>query len=129
MHKSRLQQVYHQESDRLHKHDEGTCNDYNPEVPSHSLDYTGLTKSLQHQWTHLQRVIPDIATLFAPVEAVIADIFLLAKYSEQVNATVQTLAALPIKCAGLAITNPVQTSHVNCLLAFVADNSGQGRVL
>ena len=36
-----------------------------------------------------------------------------AIYGEQVNETVQSLAALLVKCTGLAITNLVQTSPVN----------------
>ena len=75
--------------------------------------HTGHTKSLQHQWTHPQRVVPDIAPLFVLVEAAIADLFLPAIYGEQVNETVQSLAALPVKCAGLAITNQVQASLAN----------------
>ena len=74
----------------------------------HHSFYTGPTKSLQHQWTHLQQIILNIAPLFALDKAAIADVFLRAIFGEQVNETAQSLAAfLPIKCAGLAITNPV----------------------
>ena len=75
--------------------------------------YTGLTKSLQHQWTHLQRVVPGIDPLFDPVETALMEEFLPAIYGEQVTETVRSLAALPVKCAGLAITNPVKTSPEN----------------
>ena len=77
--------------------------------------YTGLTKSLFHQRTHLQRVIPNIACLFTPVDAAIADVFVPAIYGEKVSETTRALAALPAKCAGLAINNPAKTSPANYL--------------
>jgi hypothetical protein len=45
---------------------------------SHSA-YTGYTKTLQHQWTFLQRVVPDIDDLFKPLEDMISSSF----YSSQ----------------------------------------------
>ena len=75
--------------------------------------FTGMTKSLQHQWTFFQRVIPNIAHLFAPVEEAIASAFIPAIYGESVSETVRLLASLPVKCAGLAITNPVETCQAN----------------
>ena len=52
-------------------------------------------------------MVLDIAPLFAPVEAAITNVFLPAIYGEQVDETVRSLTALPVKYAGLAITNPV----------------------
>ena len=75
-----------------------------------SSAFTELTKSLQHQWTFFQRVIPDIAHLFAPVKKAIDESFIPAIYGEQVSDTVRILASLPVKCAGLAIRTPVKTS-------------------
>ena len=75
--------------------------------------YTGLTKSLQHQWTYFQRVIPNIAHLFDPVENAITGSFIPAIYGESVRDSIRLLASLPVKCAGLAITNPVSTSQAN----------------
>ena len=75
--------------------------------------YTGLTKSLQHQWTFFQRVIPNIAHLFSPVESAITEHFVPAIYGEKVSESVRTLSSLPVKCAGIAITNPVKTSQPN----------------
>ena len=44
------------------------------------------------------------------MEAAIIGVFLPAIYGEKVSGIVRLLVALPVKCAGLAITNPVQTS-------------------
>ena len=75
--------------------------------------FTGLTKSLQHQWTHTQRVIPDIAPLFEPLEDAIAGTFVPALYGSAVGKHVRSLSALAVKSARLAITNPVETSQDN----------------
>ena len=58
-----------------------------------------------------QRVIPDIAHLFLPVESAITDHFVPEIYSEKVGGSVRTLSSLPVKCTGIAITNPVKTSQ------------------
>ena len=75
--------------------------------------YTGLTKSVQHQWTFFQRVIPDIAHFFSPVESTIVEYFVPAIYCEKVSELARTLASLPVKYTGIAITNPVKTIQQN----------------
>jgi hypothetical protein len=81
---------------------------------SHSA-YTGYTKSLQHQWTFLQRVVPDIDNLFKPLEDMISSSFLQTLFgaSQDSCRDLQTLLALPVKLAGLAIPNPVSTCASN----------------
>ena len=75
--------------------------------------YTGLTKSVQHQWTFFQHVIPNIAHLFSPVESAIADHFVPAIYGGKVSESMRTLSSLPVRYAGIAITNPVTTNQPN----------------
>ena len=72
-----------------------------------------MTKSLQHQWTFFQRVIPDVAHLFLPVESAIAEHFVPTIYGEKVSESVRMLSSLPVRCTGIAITNPVTTSQTN----------------
>ena len=38
--------------------------------------YAGLTKSLQMEWTYLQRVVPNVATFFEPIKEAIKTEFL-----------------------------------------------------
>ena len=45
--------------------------------------YTGMNKSLQHQWTFFQRVIPNIAQLLLPAENAIAEYFVPAIYGKK----------------------------------------------
>ena len=42
--------------------------------------YAGLQKSLQQEWTFVQRVTPGIGDAFGPVEEEIATVFLLALF-------------------------------------------------
>ena len=60
-----------------------------------------------------QRVIPDIAHLFLPVESAIVEHFVQAIYGEKVSESVRTLSSFPVRCAGIAITIPVKTSQPN----------------
>jgi hypothetical protein len=81
---------------------------------SHSA-YTGYTKSLQHQWTFLQRVIPNIDAHFQPLEEMITSSFLPALFgkSQDSISDIRTLLALPVKLAGLAVPDPVSTCAAN----------------
>ena len=90
--------------------------------------FTGLSKSLQHQWTYLQRVIPDIGPLFAPLEEAISSLFLPAIFGDDViDPTIRDITSLPVKFCGLGIPNPVssspsnlQNSQVSCSLLIQA---------
>jgi hypothetical protein len=82
---------------------------------SHSA-YTGYTKLLQHQWTFLQRVIPNIDVLFQPLENEIISSFIPALFgasSQESCDDLRPLLALPVKSAGLAAPNPVSTCAGN----------------
>ena len=58
--------------------------------------FSGLTKVLQHQWTYLQRVTPEIDDLFAPVEAALTNKFLPALYGgDDVTEHLHALTCLP----------------------------------
>jgi hypothetical protein len=82
---------------------------------SHSA-YTGYTKSLQHQWTFLQRVVPNIDDMFQPLEDMINSSFIPALFGTSSQGSVEDLRpllALPVKLAGLAVPNPVSTCAGN----------------
>jgi hypothetical protein len=82
---------------------------------SHSA-YTGYTKSLQRQWTFLQRVISNINVLFQPLENEIISSFIPALFgasSQESCDDLRPLLALPVKLAGLAVPNPVSTCAGN----------------
>jgi hypothetical protein len=75
--------------------------------------YAGLSQSLQSEWQYLQRVTPDIAPAFAPLEAAIATVFLpalLATTAEEV-AKLRPLLALPTRLGGLGIPDPTTTGE------------------
>jgi hypothetical protein len=70
------------------------------EKHSHSA-YTGYTKSLQHQWTFLQRVVPNIDDMFQPLEDMINSSFIPALFGTSTQES------------GLAVPNPVSTCAGN----------------
>jgi hypothetical protein len=78
--------------------------------------YAGLTKSLQTEWTYLQRVVPDLEAHFTAVEQVIVDEFLPALFGEEDGAVLEPLRALftlPCRLAGLGVPDPRHTSAGN----------------
>ncbi|KAI2492332.1 hypothetical protein MHU86_22238 [Fragilaria crotonensis] len=72
---------------------------------------TPVCRSHSGGWQYLQRVTPDIAPAFAPLEAAIATVFLpalLATTAEEV-AKLRPLLALPTRLGGLGIPDPTTT--------------------
>ena len=77
--------------------------------------YAGLVKSLQTEWTYLQRVVPDIATHFNPIEDAIATDFLPALFDSE--APDRALTRLPVRLAGLGIPDPLLHSQRNFMIS------------
>ena len=77
--------------------------------------YTGLVRSLQMEWTYVQRVIPNIEDSFAPVEHALTHHFLPALLGEtpaNLN-KLRQLSRFPVKLAGLGIPDPVASAPGN----------------
>ena len=84
-----------------------------PSIPQ--LVYAAVSKSLQHEWSYLQRVTEDCCLHFKPLEELIQNTFLpslfgidLTKYPH-----IRTLTALPVKQGGISIPNPKEMAEVN----------------
>lgn len=71
----------------------------------------GLQKSLQQQWQFVQLVTKGTGTVFANVEQALASSFLPALLGDtpKDDNDIRALASLSIKCAGLALPNPMET--------------------
>jgi hypothetical protein len=72
--------------------------------------YAGLAKSLQSEWQYLQRVLPDSATSFAPVEEALQKVFLPALFQEPEVGELRHLLSLAVSQAGVGISNPTLTA-------------------
>jgi len=78
--------------------------------------YAGLQKSLQHEWTFLQRVTPDIGEHFQSVEDAISNDFLPAIFGEssfEEDDYRRSITKLPVQFCGLATPNPTTSSAAN----------------
>ena len=86
--------------------------------------YAGLSQSLQSEWQYLQRVTPDIAPAFAPLETAIATVFLPALLEATVEeiAQLRPLLALPTRMGGLGIPDPTTTGEF-CFAASTASTN------
>ena len=69
--------------------------------------YAGLTKSLQTEWTYLQRVVPNIHESFSEIEKAIAEDFLPALFDGAPPD--RRISQLPVRMAGLGI--PISRLH------------------
>jgi hypothetical protein len=86
--------------------------------------YAGLSQSLQSEWQFLQRVTPDIAPAFAPLEAAIATVFLPALLDASIEevARLRPLLSLPTRLGGLGIPDPTKTGE-SCYAASTASTN------
>ena len=92
----------------------------------------GVTKSLQHRWTHnMQRAISGIAPLFILLEETITDSFLSPIYREVVSNTICLWSALSVKSTGLAIiylSTPYSVYTSSTLLCLHLSQAVQGKI-
>ena len=80
--------------------------------------YTGLTKSLQMEWQFVQRTIENIGGSFAPIEQAISKEFIptlfdRTDFNDTDKQHLRNVFSLPVKEAGLAISNPTTTAETN----------------
>jgi hypothetical protein len=77
--------------------------------------YAGLQKSLQQEWQFVQRATENCGERFNNLSKTIYDTFLPALFDDDIveEDPRRKLAALPVKQAGLALPNPVQTASSN----------------
>ena len=74
--------------------------------------YAALTKSLQMQWQHTQRVNPSCSAKLAPLEHALHKTFLPALLQEDsISNDFRQQLALPVKQGGIGIPNPVTTAN------------------
>ena len=71
--------------------------------------HTALARSLQFEWCHLQRVIPDYATLFTSLRVVLRTQFYPALFDGPVSEHEIRLFALPARFGGLGISDPMES--------------------
>ena len=77
------------------------------EEPQVALD--AFTKGICHRWTSIQRTLPDISNLFAPLEECIKEQFIPAVCGCKISELQRRIFALPVRYGGLGIANPVET--------------------
>jgi hypothetical protein len=75
--------------------------------------FAALTKSLQFEWAYLQRVIPDCAELFQPLEDALRNEFLPALLGQAISNLDRSLFSLPARLGGLGLRNPTQTASLS----------------
>jgi len=76
-------------------------------VTQPQLAYAVFSRSLQHEWNFLLRVVPQRSLLFQELESSLFSHFLPAMFGVEVSAVERRLFALPLRFGGLGICNPV----------------------
>ena len=82
--------------------------------------YAGLQKCLQHEWSFIQRVIPNIGPQFQDLEDSIRSDFLSALFGElsiPEDDYRRDITCLPVKHSGLSIPNPSKSAQPNFQLS------------
>ena len=65
--------------------------------------YAALTKSLQVEWTYLQRVIPNCATAFAPLMHILFESFMPTVMGGSISEQEKALLSIPVQMGGMGI--------------------------
>ena len=72
--------------------------------------YTALSKSLQCEWSYLQRVMHNCGGAFVPLQDAILKAFYPALFEGDLSDAECKLFSLPTRFAGLGINNPTETA-------------------
>jgi len=75
--------------------------------------YAGLVRSLQTEWTYLQRVVPGADAAFQPIEEALQGAFLPALFALPQTETdmLRPQSKLPVRFSGLGIADPTSTGQ------------------
>ena len=98
----------------------GTQNLSNVAIGEPQASFAALARSLQFEWNHIQRVIPECGTLFAPLQHAINSIFYPSLFGGAVSEKEIALFPLPTRFGGLGINNCVESAS----LAFRSSREG-----
>ena len=82
-------------------------------VPQSS--FAGMQRSLQHEWSYIQRVKPGIGKEFDSLQASIKTKFMVEIFGEIILLHLRSLSGLLMKKGGLAIPDPSATAESNYL--------------
>jgi len=84
---------------------------------------SGYTKVMCHRWTFIQRTIENVEKLFQPLEDTIRHKFIPSIVGREVSDLERRMIALPVRCGGLGISNPVVTANKEYAVSkMVTDN-------
>ena len=72
--------------------------------------FAALSKSLQFQWSYMQRVVPNCESCFEILRNALNDIFWPALFQETVSDSEKKLFSLPARHGGLGIRDPLSTA-------------------
>ena len=74
--------------------------------------FAALSRSLMQEWSYVQRVVPGCGPALQSVEKAMAEGFLPKLFGCEVSPAERKLCELPIKMAGLGVTNPSTSAPV-----------------
>ena len=72
--------------------------------------FASLSKSLQIQWSYMQRVVPNCESCFEILQNALNDIFWPALFQGTVSDSEKKLFSLPARHGGLGIQDPLSTA-------------------
>ena len=74
--------------------------------------YSCYTKAISHRWTYLQRTVPNIGHLFAPLEEAIRERLIPVLVGRKISDHERRILALPVRLGGIGISNPTTTAEM-----------------
>ena len=74
--------------------------------------FAAYSKSLSQEWNYIQRVVPHAGPDLLSLEKAVAEEFLPKLFGSELNPAERKVCELPIKLAGLGVTNPTTSAPV-----------------
>ena len=87
--------------------------------------FSALAKSLQFEWSYLQRILPNFDDEYVPIQDAVNQMFSPAVFAGTISNQEHHLFTLPARMGGMGVRNPVETSKV----AFATSRAGTSNIV
>ena len=87
--------------------------------------FSALAKSLQFEWSYLQRILPNFDDEYVPIQDAVNQMFWPAVFAGTISNQEHRLFTLPARMGGMGVRNPVETSKI----AFATSRAGTSNIV
>ena len=75
-------------------------------------DFAALSKSMQFEWSYLQRILPSCEEAFTPIWNTLYQYFWPAIFEGTISDLEKQLFSIPARLGGMGVRNPIKTAKI-----------------